>query len=77
MFHSCRNQVVGFYSKMFEIHLWKSDILSKDAGRWPKLNTLTILAKVSSGMPDWIQNVFSAGRYNTIFKIQVDISLKM
>ena len=24
-----------FTSKMFEKHLWKSDILSKDAGRWP------------------------------------------
>ena len=32
MFHLRRNQVVGFTSKMFEKHLWKSDILSKDAG---------------------------------------------
>ena len=24
-----------FTSKMFEKHLWKSDILRKDAGRWP------------------------------------------
>ena len=30
MFHLCRDQVVDFISKMFEIHLWKSDILSKD-----------------------------------------------
>ena len=33
MFHLRTNQVVGFTSKMFEKHLWKSDILSKDAGR--------------------------------------------
>ena len=32
MFHLRRNQVVGFTSKMFEKHLWKSDIFSKDAG---------------------------------------------
>ena len=32
MFHLCRNQVVGFYWKMFEKHMWKSDISSKDAG---------------------------------------------
>ena len=30
MFHLLINQVVGFTSKMSEIHLWKSDILSKD-----------------------------------------------
>ena len=30
MFHLRTNQVVGFTSKMFEKHLWKSDILSKD-----------------------------------------------
>ena len=33
MFDLCRNQVIA--SKMFEKHLWKSDVLSKDAGRWP------------------------------------------
>ena len=34
MFHWRRNQVVGFFtSKMLEKHPWKSDILSKDAGR--------------------------------------------
>ena len=32
MFHLCRNQVVGFTGKMFEKHLWKSDILSNDVG---------------------------------------------
>ena len=32
MFRLCGNQVVGFTSKMFEKHLWKSDILSKYAG---------------------------------------------
>ena len=32
MFELRRNQVVGF-SKIFEKHQWKSDILSKDAGR--------------------------------------------
>ena len=35
MFHLSRNQVVGFIIKMFEKHLWKSDILSKDVGGWP------------------------------------------
>ena len=35
MFYLCRNQVVVFTGKMFEKHLLKSDILSKDAGRWP------------------------------------------
>ena len=30
MFHLLINQVVGFTSKMSEIHLRKSDILSKD-----------------------------------------------
>ena len=35
MFHLRTNQVVGFTSKMFEKHLWKSDILSKDAGHRP------------------------------------------
>ena len=34
MFDLCRNQVVVFFtSKMFEEHLWKSDILSKDASQ--------------------------------------------
>ena len=32
IFHLWINQVVGFTSKMFEKHLWKSDILSKYAG---------------------------------------------
>ena len=32
MFHLRTNQVVGFTSKMFEKHLWKSEILSKDVG---------------------------------------------
>ena len=32
MFHLWINQVVCFTSKMFEKHLWKSDILSKHAG---------------------------------------------
>ena len=31
MSHLCRNQVLFFTSKMFEKHLWKSGILSKDA----------------------------------------------
>ena len=35
MFHWRRNQVVEFTSKMFEKHLQKSDILSKDAGHRP------------------------------------------
>ena len=35
MFHLCRNQVIGFTSKMFEKHLWKNDNLSKDAGQRP------------------------------------------
>ena len=35
MFHLRTNQVVGFTTKMFEQHLWKSDILSKDAGNRP------------------------------------------
>ena len=34
MFHLRTNHVVGFTTKMFEQHLWKSDILSKDAGHW-------------------------------------------
>ena len=28
MFDLCRNQVIGFIGKIFEKHLWKSDILS-------------------------------------------------
>ena len=36
MLDLCRNQVVGFSSKMFEKHVWESDILSKDTGRWHK-----------------------------------------
>ena len=32
MLHLWKNQVDGFSSKMCEEHLWKSDILSKDAG---------------------------------------------
>ena len=39
------------------------------------LNTLTILAKVPSGMPDQVQNVLPAGGYNTAFKIQAEISI--
>ena len=35
MFHLWINQVVFFISKMFEKHLWKSDIVSKDADHWP------------------------------------------
>ena len=35
MFHLRINPVVGFYSKMFEKHLWKSDNLNKDAGHRP------------------------------------------
>ena len=35
MFHLSRNQVVGFIIKVFEKHLWKSDILSKYVGGWP------------------------------------------
>ena len=35
MFDLCRNQVIGFTSKMFEKHLSKNDILSKDAGQRP------------------------------------------
>ena len=36
MFDLCRNQVAGFYYQMFYYkHLWKSDILSKDAGLYP------------------------------------------
>ena len=34
MFDLFRNQVVDFTTKMFEIRLWKSDILGIDAGRW-------------------------------------------
>ena len=33
MFHLCR--LLVFTNKMFEKHLWKSDILSKDASRCP------------------------------------------
>ena len=33
MLHLCRNQVVGFYWQNVWKTLWKSDILSKDAGR--------------------------------------------
>ena len=32
MFHLQINQEIGFTSRMFEKHLWKTDILSKDAG---------------------------------------------
>ena len=32
MFRLCRNQVVGFYKENVWKTLWKSDILSKDAG---------------------------------------------
>ena len=32
MFDLCRNQVVGFYYQNVWKHLWKRDILSKDAG---------------------------------------------
>ena len=35
MFQWWINQVVGFYYQMFEKHLWKGDILSKDAGHRP------------------------------------------
>ena len=28
------NKEIWVTPKMFEKHLWKSDILSKDAGRW-------------------------------------------
>ena len=42
MVHLCRNQVVGIWqkptSKMFEKPLWKTDILSKDAGHRHKWN---------------------------------------
>ena len=34
MVHLWRNYVIGFYQQMCEKHKWKSDILSKDAGRW-------------------------------------------
>ena len=33
MFRLWINQVLVFTSKMFEKHLWKSDILSKDEGQ--------------------------------------------
>ena len=33
MVHLWRNYVIGFYQQMCEKHKWKSDILSKDAGR--------------------------------------------
>ena len=39
------------------------------------LNTLTILAKVPSGMPDQVQNVLPASGYNTAFKIQAEVSI--
>ena len=32
MFHQCRNQVAGFYKQNVWKYLWKSNILSKDAG---------------------------------------------
>ena len=35
MFHLRINQVVGFYLQNVWKHLWKSDIVIKDAGRWP------------------------------------------
>ena len=35
MFHLRINPVVGFYSKMFEKHVWNSDNLNKDAGHRP------------------------------------------
>ena len=47
MFHLWINQVVGFTSKMFEKHLWKSDILSKDAGRWPASLLKKLLVKTN------------------------------
>ena len=34
VFHLRINQVVFFYENFFEKHLWKSDILSKDASHW-------------------------------------------
>ena len=37
MFHLQINQVVVFTGKMVEMHQWKSDSLSKDAGHWPAL----------------------------------------
>ena len=34
MFHLWINEVVGFSQQNIWKQLWKSDILSKDAGRW-------------------------------------------
>ena len=50
MFDLCRNQVVGFTSKMFEKHLWKSDILSKDAGRPASLLKMSLFHRCFSNI---------------------------
>ena len=54
MFYLCRNQVVGFTSKVFQKYLWKSDIRSKDAGRCP-----SSLLKISR-FHSCILNIFSS-----------------
>ena len=49
---------------MFEKHLWKSDILSKDAGRWPINRTL-----VGNGLMTEQNNL----AFNIFFTLQITL----
>ena len=72
MFHLRRNQVVGFTSKMFEKHLWKSDILSKYAGHRQLVFTSKMFEKHL-----WKSDIFSkdAG-LETLVENELIISLE-
>ena len=59
MFHLWVNQVFGFY-KMFEKHLWKGDILSKNAGRWWCFSNILLVKTnylVSTSVKHWSKMV--------------------
>ena len=47
MLHLCRNQVVGFYEQNVWKDLWKSEILSKDAGHRRDSETMQCLLESS------------------------------